>query len=304
MHRISQRILLLISALFVFFTSTALAQTFTHRQIGTHLYLMNQANDSVPYMNNVVLLGNDGVLLVDTTDAGKYSAFRAGLDQISTDPVRKLINTHWHHDHTGLNADFVINEGTSSILAHFRTGPLLAQEQYFTDLESTAPALPPEAQPTEDIYFGKFLFQSGEAVLLLPTPPNAHSNTDLVVFFLTSNVIYFGDIYFGGAFPFIDRDRGGSIEGMIRACRLILPLTNCKTLLVPSHGPTGDRRDLEQYLEMLELVRDRIQALVDQGLSEEGAVAEQPLVDLDQRWGKFFVNAEQFTRLVYRDLAQ
>lgn len=304
MHRIRHRIVFLVSALFFFMASVALAQTYTHRQIGTNLYLMNLAQGSQPYMNNVVLLGNDGTLLVDTTSAGMYASFRAGLDQISTEPVQRLINTHWHHDHTGLNADFVINEGTSSILAHFRTGPLLAEEQYFTDLESTSPALPPEAQPTEDVHFGKFLFQNGEAVLLLPASPNAHSNTDLVVIFLKSNVIYLGDIYFGGSFPFIDRDRGGSIKGMIRACKLILPLANRNTLLVPSHGPAGDRRGLEEYVEMLELVHGRIQALVEQGLDEQAAIAAQPLVDLDEKWGQFFLNAEQFTRLVYRDLAQ
>ena len=126
--------------------TTASAQTFSHTQLNDNLYMMTTGLDILPeYMNNLVYVDSDGVLLVDNLDAGMYPLFREGLEQITPEPVDILINTHWHHDHTSLNADFVINEGTGSIIAHHRTGAFLAEEQYLEDPDMTFPALPPEA---------------------------------------------------------------------------------------------------------------------------------------------------------------
>ena len=241
--------------------------------------------------------------LVDNLNAGMYPLFREGLDQITPEPVDILINTHWHHDHTGLNADFVINEGTGSIIAHHRTGAFLAEEQYLEDPDTMFPALPPEAQPTDIVHVTKVLRRADEWIVLINTLPNTHSNTDLLVIFLKANVVHMGDVYFGNMFPFIDRSSGGSIDGMIRTCMLVLPLINGDTLVVPSHGPVGDRAALAAYTAMLITVRDRIQALVDQGLSEEEVVALQPLADLEEDWGWFFLDGNIFTTIVYRDLA-
>ncbi|MFC1643129.1 MBL fold metallo-hydrolase [Myxococcota bacterium] len=284
-------------------TSVASAQSTTTRQVGHNLYLMSTGFEFPETVNNLVLSGRHGLLLVDTIDAGQYDLFRSGLDQISEQPVEVLINTQWHHDHTGLNADFVVNEGTDTIIAHWHTGDFLSAAQYLEDLDTTVPALPAEAQPNAPVYFGKLLHRSGERILLLSTPPNAHSNTDLVVFFLNSNVVHMGDIYFGDSYPFIDRGSGGTIEGMIQACKLVMLMVNEHTLVVPSHGPVGDRSALKAYINMLETVRNRIQTLVDHGLSEQEAVAEEPLADLDAEWGWFFMSGAAFTTLVYRDLS-
>jgi cyclase len=305
MRRNISRWMLLVAAGCVLQTSSVHAQTVRNRQVGNDLYLMTTGFDFLSgYMNNLVLKGPTGLLLVDDIDAGMYSVFRAGLNQISPDPVQTLINTHWHHDHTGLNADFVVNEGTSRIIAHWKTGEFLAKENYIEDLDATSPALPPEAQPTEVVNHAKLFQQNGEWIALVPSAPNAHSNTDLIVFFLNSNIVHMGDIYFGHMFPFIDRASGGSIKGMIRSCKIIAAMINDQTLVVPSHGPVGDRAALVEYTAMLETVQARIQAIVDQGMSEQEAVAAKPLADLEAvGWGWFFVTGDLFTTVVYRDLA-
>lgn len=285
-------------------TSFAFAQSVVTKPLTRSLHLMTSSIDTyADYMNNVLSVGPDGLLLIDTTDAGKYDRFRSGLDQISSDPVKVLVNTHWHHDHTGLNADFVKTEGTSTIFAHWRTGSKLSSEQTLLDVNATFPALPPEAQPTNPVVWSKLIHHNSENIALIPALPNAHSDTDFLVFFLDSNVVYMGDVYFGGVFPFIDRGSGGSLAGMIGTCKLVQALINQNTVVVPSHGPVGNRSTLVEYTQMLETVGQRLHALIRQGLSEEEVLSTKPLDDLDEKWSWFLLNADAFTTIIYRDLS-
>ncbi len=283
-------------------TFVARAQTAEVEPLGENLYLMSTSNGGVPYMNNLVLVGSDGMVLVDTTDAGSYSWFRAGLDQISLDPVSVLVNTHWHHDHTGLNADFVVNEGTETLFAHYRTGTFFESEQSVEDLGATFPALPPEAQPTDPIRVGALLRKNGETIALLPAPPHAHSGTDLLVYLLNADVLYLGDIYFAGMYPFIDRSSGGTIAGLAKTSRLVASVISDDTVVIPSHGRVGDRLALLEYADMLDTVRARVRRLVNKGMSEDEVVQQQPTADLDAEWGNGFLSGEVFTRIVYRGM--
>ncbi len=284
-------------------TSIAFAQSFTVRPIKNSLHVLTRSTENLAnMMNNLVSVGRDGVLLIDTTDAGAYATFRAGMDQVSVEPVKVLVNTHWHHDHTGLNADFVVTEHTGTILAHWRTGSKLSSEQHLLDFDASMPALPAEAQPTDPVYWGKLLHHNGENIALIPALPNAHSGTDLLVFCLNSNVVYMGDIYFGGLFPFIDRASGGTLAGMIGTSRLVHSMINEHTVVIPSHGPVGNRSTLANYVAMLEVVGQRVHALIEQGMSEEDVLSAKPLADLDAQWSWFLLNGDTFARLVYRDL--
>ena len=255
-------------------------------------------------INNLLVVRPDRVVLVDTTVPipGFYASFRAAIDLPTQGrPVGNLITTHWHGDHTGLNGDFRVNEGTQ-IIGHWRTAAFMAEDRYIEDLGMFIPAAPPEAWPTEAIRGEKTLPLSGETILL-KTVENAHSASDLVVYLAQANVVYTGDLYFGEMFPVIDRSSGGTVNGMLHACRQLLARINDQTLVVPSHGPLGNRQSVLDFTAMLETSRARIRALLDLGMTEQEVLAANPLADLDARWGHGFLPTPVFTLIVYRDLA-
>ncbi len=255
------------------------------------------------FINNLLLVSPDHVVLCDTAYPGYYPLLSSLIDTTTPGrPVDTLITTHWHQDHTGLNADFRLLEGAESIVAHWRTGVIMAEDQFNEDLGAITPAAPLAAQPTLSIHGCKTFRCHGENILL-KTIENAHSGADLAVYFEQANVLYAGDLYFGKMFPFIDRSTGGSIQGMIRAGHQLLALMDNNTILVPSHGPLGDQHSLREFIQMLETCRARVHTLIADGLTEDQAIAAEPLADLAPGWGQGFVNADLFTLIIYRDLA-
>ena len=260
---------------------------------------------TVPGMavNDLLLVRPDSVVLVDTTIPGFYDSLSAVIHGVTAGrSVDTLISTHWHGDHIGLNADFRVREGTDTIIAHWRTGGFMAQPQFVEDLGMYLPAAPPEAQPTEVVHGEKRLPLSGET-MTFKTVENAHSASDLVVYLERANVVYTGDLYFGGMYPVIDRTIGGTVNGMLHALRQMLARIDHQTIVVPSHGPPGNRESVLEFTQMLETCRDRIRALIAMGLTEEQAVAAQPLADLNATWGMGMIPGDLFTLIVYRDLA-
>ena len=256
----------------------------------------------------VVLNGPDGKFVVDTFVAPAWPKLKKALDGIDNAPVKYVIDTHWHFDHTDNNAH--LHAAGATVLAHENTkrrmsephdlpvlyrGPDGALHDLHFD-PSPAEALPQQTFP--DSYK---LQANGETLALQHFAP-AHTDSDIYVHFQKANVIQMGDTFFNGMYPYIDPGTGGKITGMIAAADKILSLADNDTKIVAGHGPLGNKADLTKSRDMLVTSRDRVQKLKSAGKSAQEAVAEKPLADLEPVWGKGIINGDQFVQIVYLTL--
>jgi cyclase len=252
---------------------------------------------SGPGGNVVVLPGSDGKVVVDTFVQSVWQKLAETLNGLSKDPVKVVIDTHWHFDHSDNNGAF--QKIGAAILAHENTKTRMAQSHSL--LGMNIPASPPEALPTQTFKTTHSLTLNGEQIALSYVPP-AHTDTDVYIHFTKGNVLHLGDLYFNGSYPFIDASTGGKINGMIAAADTGLELANATTKIVPGHGPLGDRGTLTKYRDMLSTVRDRVQKLKASGQSLDQVVAANPTAEFDAAWGKGFMDPKRFVGFVYETL--
>jgi len=254
-------------------------------------------------MNNLVLVHPDSVILVDTLIPGLYPLFAYEIHALTAgEPVNTLINTSWHFDHVGLNAEFRVLDGTSSIIAHARAGDYMVELNCIEEIGMCMPPLPEEALPTEGIH-GVVRLLSGNETITLKTVENAHSGADLVVYLEKANVVYTGDVYFGGMYPIIDLAGGGTVNGMLHAVNQVLASIDEDTIVVPSHGAVGSRQSVGEFSKMLKNTRKLVRKLIAEGLTELDVMFHPSFALLDAEWGNGFIPGPVFRLIVYRDLA-
>ena len=244
--------------------------------------------------NITVLTGRDGKVLVD---AGiSRPQVEDALASLGEEPVSHLINTHWHFDHTDGN-EWLHSVG-AAINAHENTRKRLSTTTRVEDWNFTFPPAPPGALPTTIINTDKTIYLNGTTLALRCYGPS-HTDSDISVEFEKANVIAVADTLWNGHYPFIDYSTGGSLDGMIRAAEANVANTNDETIVIPGHGPIGNRSQLIEFRDMLGAIREKIANLKKQGKSLNEAVAAKPTADYDAKWGGFVVNGDFFTRLVY-----
>src|SRR5579859_5943323 len=251
---------------------------------------------SGPGGNVTVLTGPDGKLVVDNFVQPAWSKLKESLDAISNAPVKTVINTHWHFDHTDNNGP--LHAAGATILAHENTKKRMSEAHDLPVMGLHFEPSPAEALPQETFASGHKLQANGES-LTLQHFAAAHTDTDIYVLFQKANVIHMGDTFFNGFYPFIDSSTGGKISGMIAAADKILALVSNDTKIVPGHGPLGNKAELAKFREMLVTARERVQKLKTAGKSAEEAVAAKPLADLDAVWAKGMLNSDQFVQVAY-----
>ncbi len=253
----------------------------------------------------VVLNGPDGKFVVDTFVAPAWPRLKQALDGVGKAPVKYVIDTHWHFDHTDNNAH--LRAAGATVLAHENTKKRMSEPHDQPVLyRGTDGALhdlhfdpsPAEALPQQTFHDSYKLQANGETLALQHFAP-AHTDTDIYVHFQKANVIQMGDTFFNGMYPYIDPGTGGKISGMIAASDKILSLAGNDTKIVAGHGPLGNKADLTKSRDMLITSRDRVQKLKSAGKSAEEAVAEKPFADLEPVWGKGIINGDQFVQVVY-----
>jgi glyoxylase-like metal-dependent hydrolase (beta-lactamase superfamily II) len=247
--------------------------------------------------NIAVLPGSDGKLVVDAGYLSSREKIAAALDGISRDPVKHLVNTHWHFDHTDGN-EWMHSAG-ATITAHENTRKHLATSTRVEDWSFTFPPLPAGAIPTDVFNADKTLHLNGATIALKHYDP-AHTDGDISAYFTEADVLFTGDTWWNGYFPFIDYSTGGGINGMIKAAEANLTMLTEKTLVVPGHGPVGGKAEMIEYRDLLASIRDRVAALKGEGKSLDEIVAAKPAAAYDAKWGTGFVNGEFFTKLVYK----
>jgi cyclase len=216
-------------------------------------------------------------------------------------PVTRLVNTHWHFDHTGGNVFF----GSSGvkIIAQENVKKQLSSVQNVPFVGLTDGHYPAQALPTQT-YSSTLTLRQGSQQLILANYGRAHTDGDTVIYISPANVAVVGDIFSNPVYPIIDLGSGGSIDGMINSIDQILAQTDEQTKIVPGHGPVASRADLQNYHDMLVQVRQRIKASIAAGKTIDQAVAAAPTKDFDAKWGGGYVTPEVFTKMVFSSLAQ
>jgi cyclase len=256
----------------------------------------------------VVLYGPDGKVVVDTFVAPAWPRLKEALDNLGNAPLKYVIDTHWHFDHTDNNAH--LHTAGATVLAHENTKKRMSEPHDLPVLYRGADGAlaglhfdpsPAEALPQETFAASCLLQANGETLSLQHVAP-AHTDTDIYVHFQEANVISMGDLFFNGMYPYIDPGTGGTITGTIAAADKILSLADNDTKIVAGHGPIGNTADLTKFRDMLITSRDRIQKLKSAGKSAQEAVAEKPFADLEPVWGKGIINGEQWVQIVYLTL--
>jgi len=248
-----------------------------------------------------VSTGADGVFLVDDEWAPMTAKVKAAVAALSDKPIRFVLDTHWHDDHTGGNKD--LGEAGVLIVAHDNVRTRMSTEQFIAAFNMKVPPAPPRALPVVTFDDSVTFHLNGDEVHAFHVAP-AHTDGDAVVHFRRANVVHAGDIFFNGFYPFIDLSSGGSLRGMITASDRILSLANERTRIIPGHGPLGDRAALQAYRDMLVSVRDRIQPMITAGKTSAQVLAAKPTHDLDEKWGKGFLKPDQFVEIAYASLSK
>jgi glyoxylase-like metal-dependent hydrolase (beta-lactamase superfamily II) len=246
--------------------------------------------------NITVLTGRDGKVLVDAGIAASRPRMTDALASLSDDPVRHLINTHWHFDHTDGN-EWLHSVG-AEITAHENTRKHLSVSTRVEDWNFTFPPAPPGALPTKLITSEQTLNLNGIALALKLYPPS-HTDSDISVEFANHDIIHVADTFWNGHYPFIDYSTGGSIDGLIRAAQSNVARVTKKTIVIPGHGPIGNKSQLIEFRDMLVTVREKVATLKKQGRSCDEVLAAKPTADYDAKWGGFVIDGSFFNKLVY-----
>jgi cyclase len=256
----------------------------------------------------VVLNGPDGKFVVDCFVAPAWPRLQKALDGLGNAPVKYVVNTHWHFDHTDNNAPLHVAGAT--VLAHENTKKRMSESHVLPVLyrgddgklyDVHFDPSPAEALPQETFADGYKLQANGET-LALEHFATAHTDGDIYAHFQKADVIQMGDLFFNGMYAYIDPGTGGNISGVIATVDKILSIAGNDTKIVPGHGPLGNKGDLTKFRDMLVTARGRVEKLKSAGKSTQEAVAEKPFADLDPVWGKGVVNGDQFVQIVYLTL--
>jgi glyoxylase-like metal-dependent hydrolase (beta-lactamase superfamily II) len=255
--------------------------------------------------NVTVIAGDDAAIMVDTQFAPMHDKLKAAIAETAHEPVKYVVNTHLHGDHTGGNVAFAADGAT--IVGHEQLKRSLAQGTTNALTHATTPPAPAAALPARTYSDRMYLQVRGRNVQLIHVP-RAHTGGDTIVWIPDAHVLATGDIIsVGKRYPNIDVGDGGGIDGMIAGVDACMERTDGATKFVPGHGPLMTRSDLAAYRVMLDDARMAVKALKAQGLSEDDAVAARPLASggansVQARAGATDQQSATFVRLIYRSV--
>jgi glyoxylase-like metal-dependent hydrolase (beta-lactamase superfamily II) len=248
--------------------------------------------------NIAVLTGPDGKLLVDAEIITARPNVSKALASINADPIKQLINTHWHFDHTGGNG--WVHEAGASILAHENTRKHLSEATRVEgNWQYTFPVAPAGAIPST-IFKTEHTLHFNNTTLMLQHYLPAHTDSDISVHFVEADILHTGDTFWNRDYPFIDYSTGGSIDGHIRAAEANIAKVTDKTIVIPGHGAVGGKADLILFRQVLVEIRDKVAALKKQGKPLPEVIAAKPGARYDAEWGNSFQNPSDFVALVYQ----
>jgi glyoxylase-like metal-dependent hydrolase (beta-lactamase superfamily II) len=246
--------------------------------------------------NITALSGPEGKLLIDAGIALSKAKLITALDGLGPGPVKWVVNTHYHWDHSDGNA--WLHDAGATIVAHDNTLTRLKTGTRVIDWGFTFRPVPPGGLPTVTFSTDKIL-PFGEETVVLKFLGTGHTATDVTAYFQKADILAVGDIWWNGTYPFIDYSAGGSIDGVIRQINDCIRASTDRTIIVPGHGDVGDRKTLIEFRDMLVAVRKNVATLKRQGKTLTETVAARPTAEYDGKFGKFLIDPAFFTHLVY-----
>lgn len=223
--------------------------------------------------NVLIVPSPDGALIVDDERPADYAEIVAAVAKVSPQPVRTVIDTHWHADHSGSNGQFA--KAGATVIAQREVRTRMSADQYMPAYKRTVPAAAPEARPGS-VYDERLDLHIGRDTAELRHAANAHTDGDTIVRLRKANVVHMGDVYFNGIWPFIDTASKGGILGLIAAVDEVLRHSDAKTVIVPGHGAIATLADLRRYRDMLADVALKVRAAKAGGKTEAEVVASKP----------------------------
>ena len=248
-----------------------------HHVAGSYYYLEGAGG------NIGLSVGEDGVVMIDDQFAPLTDKIVAAIRDLSDGEIRMVINTHVHGDHTGGNE----NLGKMGIL-------ILARDEVRVRLSAQSPK---DALPVLTYSESITVHLNGEEIYAFPVPP-AHTDGDTYIYFKGSDVIHAGDVFRTTAFPVIDTNNGGTLDGTIAALGILVAAAGPNTRIVPGHGVVSDRMDVMGFRDMVMDVKSRVAPMVERGMSYDQVAAADPTAAYNDRYG----NPERFLRAVYAEL--
>ncbi len=254
-------------------------------QVADQVYMLTGAGGNI-----ALSIGEDGVFMVDDQFAPLSAKIKKTIASITDKEVSFLVNTHFHGDHTGGNANFAAKGAI--IVAHDNVRKRLAEDP-------TKEGLPVITFSDDTTFY------MNDNDIFITHVHNAHTDGDALVYFAQSNVLHTGDTFFNGRFPYIDVNRGGSIDGDIAAAQKGLMLINDDTVIIPGHGPKATKTDYKNYLNMLRTIRTNVQQAIDQGKTEAQIAAMASLTNAfftDEQVTNDFINGPKMRKAVFKSL--
>jgi glyoxylase-like metal-dependent hydrolase (beta-lactamase superfamily II) len=275
------------------------------------------------FVNVAAQIGSDGVFIVDTGTEAMGEKILAEIKRLAGDkPIRYIVNTHAHADHIGGNI-VVAKAGRSIIAGNFagqagaeaaNAAKIIAHENTqlrMAEGDGKTPPVPTAAMPTDTFFVRRHdMYFNGEAIQLL-YQPNAHTDGDVIVYFRKSDVLVTGDVYVNTTFPVINLQQGGSLNGIVAALNRIVEITVPKdkqeggTYVIPGHGRLADEADVVEYLDLVTIIRDRVNDAIKKGMTLEQVKAAKLVRDYEGRYGatQGFWTTDAFLEAAYKSLS-
>ena len=282
------------------FTTAALAQQdFSKVQIKTEklsatTYMMTGEGGNLG-----LSIGADAVFVIDDQFAPLTPKIKAAITKLTKKPIKFVLNTHWHFDHTGGNES--MGKAGVLIVAHENVRKRMSAEGFIAFFGMKTKAEPKVALPVITFTQNMAFHINGDEVYVSHIA-NAHTDGDAIVHFRNSDVIHMGDTFFNKIYPFIDTSSGGKVDGMIGAADRVLAIAGDNTKIIPGHGPLADKTDLKAYRDMLATVSERIKAQIKDGKTLEEVLATKPTAEFDEAWGKGFLMPQKWIEMMYENL--
>ena len=261
--------------------------------ITTNVYMLQGAGGNIG-----VSVGSDAVFVIDDQFAPLTRKILAAIAELTPNPVRFVVNTHWHSDHTGGNEN--LGQAGAIIYAHENVRRRMTAGQFIDALNSRVEPSPPGALPVVTFKDAVTFHINGDSVTTVHVAP-AHTDGDVIIHFTKANVIHMGDTFHNAGLPFVDLSSGGSIHGIIAAADKVLAMSNAQTRIIPGHGPLADRARLKLYRDMVVALRDRVRTLISTGKTADQVVE----LNIGAPYAKDFPGGhERFVRLAHQELSK